>query len=223
MALEDEYVKDLFNSYGSVYDQQLKKLRYAAPRVIRQEMAKIYKAIYEKEKSVVIESDRDFNVAGEQIKADGCSTYTVFMNATLDILDLGCGTGLAGSWLKDYARSMVGVDMSEKMVQAARKKMLYQELQVQPIDEYLDSCTKTFDLVVAAEVLSYIGDLTDTFRKVAPVMRPGSYFVFTAEACPEAEASDKGFKLMKSGRFGYTRAYLERQVAAMGSSITAIV
>ena len=37
------------------------------------------------------------------------------MNASLDILDIGCGTGLAGAWLKDYARSLVGVDLSEQV------------------------------------------------------------------------------------------------------------
>lgn len=166
MELEDDYIKDLFNSYGSVYDDQVKKLRYAAPRVIRQEMAKIYKAKYEKEMSVVIPGDRDYNVAGEQIGGSGCSTYTTFMNASLDILDLGCGTGLAGSWLKDYARSMVGVDISEKMILAAGKKMLYQDLQVKSIADYIATCQKTFDLVVAADVLAYIGELTETIQQV---------------------------------------------------------
>ena len=166
VELEDEYVKDLFNSYGSVYDDQVRKLRYSAPRVIRQEMAKIYKARYEAAMSVTIASERDYNVAGEQIHGSGCSTYSTFINASLDVLDLGCGTGLAGAWLKDYARSMVGVDISEQMVLAAGKKMLYQDLQVKPIDEYLRDCKKTFDIVVAADVLAYIGDLSDTFTQV---------------------------------------------------------
>jgi predicted TPR repeat methyltransferase len=167
IELEDEYVKDLFNSYGNVYDDQVKKLRYAAPRVIRQEMAKIYKAKYEKDMSVTIQGDRDFNVGGEQIGGKGCSTYTKFMNASLDILDLGCGTGLAGSWLKDYAATMVGVDISEQMILAAGKKMLYQELQVKSIADYMETCKKTFDLVVAADVLAYIGDLSETLPQVS--------------------------------------------------------
>ena len=166
MELEDEYIKDLFNSYGSVYDDQVRKLRYSAPRVIRQEMAKIYKARYEKQMSVTIESDRDFNVAGEQITGSGCSTYTTYMNSTLDVLDLGCGTGLAGSWVKDYAASMVGVDISEKMIMEAGKKMLYNELHCQSITDYCASARKTFDLIVAADVLAYIGDLAETFSQV---------------------------------------------------------
>jgi len=95
-----------------------------------------------------------------------CSSYSSFMNASLDILDIGCGTGLAGAWLKDYARSLVGVDLSEQMVNVARKKMLYQELHVQPLNAFLEGCDRTFDLVVAADVLSYVGDLQSTFDQV---------------------------------------------------------
>jgi hypothetical protein len=52
------------------------------------------------------------------------------------------------------------------MVEKAQKKMLYQELHVQPLNEYLQQCTKTFDLVVAADVFSYVGDLAETFQQV---------------------------------------------------------
>jgi predicted TPR repeat methyltransferase len=43
-TIDEEYVKSLFNDYAKVYDDHVKKILYAAPRVIRQELAKIYKA-----------------------------------------------------------------------------------------------------------------------------------------------------------------------------------
>ncbi len=52
------------------------------------------------------------------------------------------------------------------MVRLARKKQLYQELFVMPIEMYLNTCGQEFDLVVAADVLSYIGDLSDTIDQV---------------------------------------------------------
>ena len=107
----------------------------------------------------------DFKEAQGPVGA-GCSTYSSFMNKTLDILDLGCGTGGAGAWLKDYARSITGVDLSENMIALARKKLLYQDLHVQSLNEYLQTSTKTFDLVVASDVLSYIGELESTFQQV---------------------------------------------------------
>ena len=187
----------------------MKKLLYAATRVIRQELATVYRAQFgifdgryasdgsitgldAPELAEVLDepqfdgvvrpvSDKAFAAGTRTQKMSdvtpfkeaqgpvgaGCSTYSSFMNKTLDILDVGCGTGGAGAWLKDYARSLVGVDVSDSMVELARKKMLYQELHVQPLNTYLETCTKSFDLVVAADVFSYVGKLEETFRQVS--------------------------------------------------------
>ena len=67
------------------------------------------------------------------------------MNNSLDILDLGCGTGLAGSWLKDYAKYMIGVDMSDQMAFLAKKKTIYQDVIVQPVFDYLIEVNKKRD------------------------------------------------------------------------------
>lgn len=185
VKVEEDYIKDLFNSYAETYDSHGKKLLYSAPRVIRQELAKIYKSRFsennnnidsldvqiidnnnKKEKIIVNSLDKDFVEANAPV-GSSCSSYTSFMNNSLDILDIGCGTGLAGAWLKDYAKSLVGVDISEQMVNVARKKMLYQDIQVMPISQYLEECTTDFDIVVAADVLSYIGELSDIFDKVS--------------------------------------------------------
>ena len=44
----------------------------------------------------------------------GCASHShvAITSGPLEILDLGCGTGLAGAWLKDYAQKLVGVDLS---------------------------------------------------------------------------------------------------------------
>jgi 2-polyprenyl-3-methyl-5-hydroxy-6-metoxy-1,4-benzoquinol methylase len=202
-TVDHTYVRELFDEYAPIYDKHMKKLMYSATRVIRQELATVYRsqfgiydgryssdgsisglepvaAMEEVEGVVRPISDKafaagvrtqkmsdvsDFKEAQGPVGA-GCSSYSSFMNKSLDILDIGCGTGGAGAWLKDYANTLVGVDLSENMVQLARKKMLYQELHVQPLNTYLLSCTKTFDLVVAADVLSYVGDLRETFQQV---------------------------------------------------------
>jgi predicted TPR repeat methyltransferase len=48
-------------------------------------------------------------------------------------------------------------------------------------------------------------------------MRPNSYFVFTAESCEDG-TTEKGYKLLKNGRFGYTQEYIEKVIASLGSS-----
>jgi predicted TPR repeat methyltransferase len=52
------------------------------------------------------------------------------------------------------------------MLKVAKKKNLYQELYEQPLNTYLQECTEDFDLVIAADVLSYVGDLGETFDQV---------------------------------------------------------
>jgi predicted TPR repeat methyltransferase len=246
---DDEYVKDLFDQYATVYDTHVKKLLYSATRVIRQELAKVYRNKYGifdgryvspsalEEPSVdtgagsalsaapagacldregeLMDTPVEFKEAATPV-GSSCSTYTSFMNGSLDILDIGCGTGLAGAWLKDYARTLVGVDLSEEMVKVAAKKQLYQELHVQPLNEYLKAADKTFDLVVAADVLSYVGDLTETFQQVAKVLRPGGHFAFTVETAPaDLYLSERGYRLMRNGCFGYSKKYIDDIVAGL--------
>jgi len=137
-------------------------------------------------------------------------SYSSYMNKTLNILDLGCGTGSAGAWLKDYAKTLIGVDLSPNMLIIAKKKNLYQELYEQPLNTYLQDCSVDFDLVVAADVLSYIGDLGETFCQVSKVLRPGGCFAFTVEtALPDIHLTDKGYKLLNNGRFGYEKTYID--------------
>ena len=45
-SVEEAYVKDLFNSYADTYDSHGKKMLYSAPRIIRQELASIYKVTF---------------------------------------------------------------------------------------------------------------------------------------------------------------------------------
>jgi len=121
--------------------------------------------------------------------------------------------------------------------------MLYSDLSVGSIAPFLTKCTKTFDLVVAADVLSYIGDLSHVFPLVFSVLRPGAHFAFTVEAPPadqlaqivadyEAGGSSssstsskggKGYRLLKSGRFGYSKQYIDKLVAALGDSCDTVV
>ena len=101
----------------------------------------------------------------------------------LDVLDLGCGTGLAGGWVKDYCKTMTGVDLFSQMIQGARKKNLYQETYVMGINDYMSGCEKQYDLIVAADVLSYIGDLEETISQFKG--DEARYLsVFTIEAIP---------------------------------------
>lgn len=81
-----------------------------------------------------------------------------YLNQSLDILDLGCGTGLVGSWFKDYARKLVGVDVSPTMLDMATKKGCYHELRrgVSAVDtlSLVQSYSTMYSTVVAGIVAS---------------------------------------------------------------------
>ena len=89
-----------------------------------------------------------------------------------------------------------------------------------PMSQYLESCSKTYDIVVAADVLSYVGDLSQIFKQVANVLRPGALFAFTVEAASSDEpvASDRGYRLLRSGRFGYRKSYIDDLITEMGEN-----
>ena len=135
----------------------------------------------------------------------------------IDIVDLGCGTGLCGLALAQRKRHLVGVDLSEKMLALARARGLYDELCVSEIHEWLRMSPATrFDLVIAADVLIYIGVLVDLFKEVARVLRPGGWFAFSTEECEV-----KDFLLLPTGRYAHSESYVRRLANAAFAVIAA--
>src|SRR5262249_17821560 len=96
-------------------------------------------------------------------------------------LDLGCGTGLAGAAIRDMTDRLIGVDLSPAMVAAAGRKAVYDELAVGEMVAFLSSAAAIFDLVIAADVLVYLGDLAPLLAAVAARMAAGGLFAFTLQ------------------------------------------
>ena len=134
----------------------------------------------------------------------------------LDTLDLGCGTGLCGPYLKAYSRSLAGVDLSQQMLDKAAARGLYDLLACDDVVTWLDGQRQAWDLAVAADVFVYIGDLAPVFNGVRGALRPGGHFCFTVEA---GEGAD--YVLRPSNRYAHTLPYIERLAAAHGLDILA--
>src|SRR5262249_19413053 len=78
------------------------------------------------------------------------------------MLDLGCGTGLAGSAFAPLADRLVGVDLSPAMVAQAENKQLYDRLATGELIAFLKEERdrgERYDLIVAADVVVYVNDL----------------------------------------------------------------
>jgi len=126
----------------------------------------------------------------------------------LDVLDAGCGTGLCGPLVAPYARRLVGVDLSARMLDRARSRNVYDELVKRELTAYLRESPATFDVIVSADTLVYFGPLEEVVAASANALRPGGRLVFTVEEL--SGASDAGYAISSHGRYGHTRDYLER-------------
>lgn len=120
-------------------------------------------------------------------------------------LDLGCGTGLCGPLVKPLADRLVGVDLSARMIEQARSRGVYDQLVHADITEHLQHSTEHHDLVLAADVFIYIGDLSPVFAAVSAAMLQGGLFCFSTEV---ASREARGFELLPSLRYAHAETYL---------------
>jgi predicted TPR repeat methyltransferase len=131
------------------------------------------------------------------------------------VLDLGCGTGLCGSLLQPVSDTIDGVDLSGAMLEQAKKLGVYRELVQADIGEYLASATQRADLVVAADVLIYVGDPSAVFRDVARLLEPDGLFGFTVELPTNGE----DLQLLPSLRYAHSQALVRRLAATCGLAV----
>jgi predicted TPR repeat methyltransferase len=133
----------------------------------------------------------------------------------LDILDAGCGTGLCAPLLAPAARRLVGVDLSNGMLEHARNKGLYQEVVQGELTAYLREHPQAFDVVVSADTLVYFGALEDAVAAAAAALRPGGIVVFTVEEAQDP-ASTAPYALQPHGRYAHRADYVERLLVGQG-------
>ena len=138
-------------------------------------------------------------------------------NSRSDILDLGCGTGLAGEALVDLAKTLVGIDLSKEMLKLAKAKNIYDRLIQDEIHHALgQENASSFDVVVSCDVFIYIGDLREIFDGVFNVLRVGGFFAFSTEALFSTDFENTelspGYKLTASARYSHSAKYLSRLI-----------
>lgn len=125
------------------------------------------------------------------------------------LLDLGCGTGLAAEALKDITSRWVGVDLSPGMVEQARGKNLYDALEVASLEDFFATNTERFDLIVAADVFVYIGDLKDILKNCANALKAGGALAFSVQ-----KLDTGNFSLGADHRYAHSQNYIEGCAAA---------
>jgi len=133
------------------------------------------------------------------------------------LLDLGCGTGLAGSVFRPLAARLVGIDLSSAMIARAQAKGDYDRLVVGNLAAFLSdeiASAAKYDLVVAADVFVYLNDLGPVLAAIARVLAPRGIVAFTVET-----HSGAGVALLPTLRFAHSELYLREAIAAAGLNL----
>ncbi|MFP5391464.1 MAG: tetratricopeptide repeat protein [Gammaproteobacteria bacterium] len=123
-----------------------------------------------------------------------------------DTVDLGCGTGLCAPFLRRMSRTLVGVDLSGRMLEQAAQRGLYDELVCADIAAYLEGRIAAFDLIVAADVFVYVGALEAIVRAASQALREGGLFCFSVEQGTDG----LDYTLQASSRYAHAFDYLQR-------------
>ena len=99
------------------------------------------------------------------------------------MLDLGCGYGWHCAYAADQgAASVIGVDLSAKMLETARQKNARPQVQYQQgAIEDVAFPDGSFDVVLSSLALHYVEDYVGVVQNVHRMLRPGGVFLFSCE------------------------------------------
>jgi predicted TPR repeat methyltransferase len=183
-AMTETYVRRLFDQYSGRYDVSLtERLNYRGPTLLLEAVQSLIEP------------------AGEAMH---------FASA----LDLGCGTGLGGAAFRPFVDQLIGVDLSPAMIEKASGKGLYDRLTRASIEAYLDDEIRErchYELIIAADVMVYVSDITPIIAKASRVLAPGGLLAFTVET-----HSGDGVKLLPTLRYAHGEGYIRAAFADAG-------
>jgi predicted TPR repeat methyltransferase len=125
------------------------------------------------------------------------------------VLDLGCGTGLAGEAFRPLAMYLSGVDLSPRMIEIAHRKEIYDHLEIASIVDFLArQPNATANLILAADVLVYFGDLEEMFCLIGQCLAIGGYFAFTLQ-----KFAGSSYAIGTDMRFSHNESYVRETSA----------
>ncbi|MGN6573631.1 MAG: methyltransferase [Pseudolabrys sp.] len=136
------------------------------------------------------------------------------------VLDLGCGTGLAGAAVRPHAQRLTGVDLSPRMLEAARAKDVYDRLAEGECMTFLREeavAGARHDLILAADVFIYFHELMQVPRFAVPVMAAGALVAFSVET-----HDGDGVILRDTLRYAHGEAHVRHALAQGGLDLVVL-
>ncbi|MDB5510379.1 MAG: SAM-dependent methyltransferase [Hyphomicrobiales bacterium] len=181
------YVRGLFDQYAGHFERHLvQQLSYRGPAIL---VAAITRAC--------------------EVWSRPCTFPTA--------LDLGCGTGLMAAEMQSMCGAIDGVDIAPAMAARSRASGRYRRVVEGDLNGFLESYPASgIDLVTAADVFVYVGDLEDVFARTRRVMARDALFAFTVQV-----DGSQGFGLGADLRYVHSRSYLEQLADRYGLAVVA--
>lgn len=150
---------------------------------------------------------------GARLTAEACRP---FLTATKDLqlVDLGCGTGLVARPWRGLCREMLGVDYTPAMVKQAQQAragdvpvfnhVLQDDINTLAPGTFMPGAS---DVVLCVDTTQFLGDLTPLMNTAVSALKPGGLFVLSIDPY----AAPHGFGVNPdTGRFGHTVEYVRR-------------
>ena len=134
---------------------------------------------------------------------------------SMNVLDIGCGSGAAADILSDFSRpagTLTGIDVSDIALDFAVDKQVYNELEETDLISFCSADPEKYDLIAGLDSLFYFGDLTPVLTAVKTALKPGGIFVFTVRAAE----SGRDFDLDIYGRFKQGSRFVSECITAAG-------
>jgi ubiquinone/menaquinone biosynthesis C-methylase UbiE len=143
-------------------------------------------AIYDKRRYPIVdvrEGYAEWVRTYEQIVQDEMDLHLLDRLKTIDwsvlrlVLDLACGTGRIGQWLKQRCAALIdGIDLTLAMLEVARSKDVYRTLHVADVAS-TGLPAQAYDVCTQSLADEHLPDLRPLYREVARVTKRGGYFV----------------------------------------------
>ena len=135
----------------------------------------------------------------------------------INVLDLGCGTGLLGVYLGRLNGYLIGVDVATKMVEQAARHQVYDRFHTVNLHDALQATPDSlYHVLTALDVFIHAGDLTNALPNAQRILLPGGVLYFSCEIAPE---DGPDLVLQASGRYAHKRSHVEALCAQAGFEI----